>query len=43
MGYCLYGYVLLASNSLDFITEKELLSSEALQNPHASYEYNTYM
>lgn len=43
MGYCLYDYVLLASNSLDFAMEKELLSSEALQNPCPSYEYNKYM
>lgn len=43
MGYCLCAYVLLTSNSLDFAMEKELLSSEALQNPHANYEYNKYM
>lgn len=30
-------------DSLDFAMEKELLSSEALQNPHANYEYKKYM
>lgn len=43
MGYCLCGYVLLTSNSLDLAVEKELLSSEALQNPNANDEYNKYI
>lgn len=43
MGYCLCDNVLFTSNYLDFAMEKELLSSEDLQNPHADYEYNKYV